>query len=207
VKATPAYIEIRGAGPPELFPLEGTRVRIGRSEENDVVLRDDRLVSQLHAVIECYGSSYALRDLGSSNGTYVNGHTLAGEKVLRPGDEIRLGRTQILFRENQAAPAERTDTGPKPPELTSREREVLIALCRPLLHSNPFAEPASIRQIAEELVVSEAAVKFHLSNLYDKFQIYDTTRSRRVVLANESLLRRAVSLADLRSRAEPDAAD
>ncbi len=203
VTATPAYIEIRGSGPPELFPLDGTRVTIGRGDGNDVVLRDDRLVSNVHAVIECYGSSYALRDLGSSNGTFVNG-SLAGERVLRPGDEIRLGRTQIQFRETQAAAGERTDTGPKPPELTSRERDVLIALCRPLLHSNLFAEPASIRQIAEELVVSDAAVKFHLSNLYDKFQIYDTTQSRRFVLANEALLRRAVSLADLRPSAGPD---
>jgi len=207
VTATPAYIEIRGSGPPELFPLEGTRVTIGRSEENDVVLRDDRLISHVHAVIESYGHSFALRDLGSSNGTFVNGHSLAGEKVLRPGDEIRLGRTQILFRETQAPPGERTDTGPKPPELTSRERDVLIALCRPLLHSNLFAEPASIRQIAEELVVSEAAVKFHLANLYDKFKIYDTTQSRRLVLANEALLRRAVSLADLRPPPDADAAE
>ena len=204
VTATPAYIEIRGSGPPELFPLDGTRVTIGRGDGNDVVLRDDRLVSNVHAVIECYGSSYALRDLGSSNGTFVNGHSLVGERVLRPGDEIRLGRTQIQFRETQAAAGERTDTGPKPPELTSRERDVLIALCRPLLHSNLFAEPASIRQIAEELVVSDAAVKFHLSNLYDKFQIYETTQSRRFVLANEALLRRAVSLADLRPGGDQD---
>jgi pSer/pThr/pTyr-binding forkhead associated (FHA) protein len=202
VTATPAYIEIRGSGPPELFPLDGSRVTIGRSDGNDIVLRDDRLVSHVHAVIEAYGASFALRDLGSSNGTFVNGQGLAGERVLRPGDEIRLGRTQILYRESQAPPAERTDTGPKPPELTARERDVLIALCRPLLHSNLFAEPASIRQIAEELVVSEAAVKFHLSNLYDKFQIYETTQSRRLVLANEALLRRAVSLADLRTRSD-----
>ena len=82
--ATPAYIEIRGSGPPELFPLDGSRVTIGRSEDNDVVLGDDKLVSQIHAVIECYGSSYALRDLGSSNGTFVNGHSLVGEKSCGP---------------------------------------------------------------------------------------------------------------------------
>jgi hypothetical protein len=200
----PPYIEIRGSGPPELFPLDRDRMTIGRSEENDVPIRDDKLVSHVHAVIESYRSSFALRDLGSANGTYVNGQGLLGERILRPGDEIRIGRTQILFRETGARAADRTDTGPKPPELTARERVVLIALCRPLLNSNPFAGPASIRQIAEELVVSDAAVKFHLANLYDKFAIYDTTQSRRLVLANEALLRRAVTLADLRPGDGPD---
>lgn len=195
----PAYIEIRGTGPPELFPLDRQRVTIGRSEGNDVILRDDRLVSHMHAVIECYGeSSYGLRDLGSSNGTFVNGNALVGEQALRPGDEIRLGRTQLLFRDTGPRPADRTETGPKSPTLTARERDVLIALCRPLLHANPFAQPASIAQVAEELVVSEAAVKFHLANLYDKFEIYQTTQSRRLVLANEAILRRAVTIVDLR---------
>lgn len=200
----PPYIEIRGSGPPELFPLDQDRITIGRSEENDVPVRGDKLVSHVHAVIESYRSSFALRDLGSANGTYVNGQGLVGERVLRPGDEIRIGRTQILYRETGAKPAERTDTGPGPPKLTSREKVVLIALCRPLLHSNPFAGPASIRQIADELVVSDAAVKFHLSNLYDKFGIYDTAQSRRLVLANEAILRRAVTLADLRTGNDPD---
>ena len=196
----PAYIEIRGAGPPELYALDQERVTIGRGEGNDVVLRDDRLVSHVHAVIESYGPSFTLRDLGSSNGTFVNGQALVGERALRPGDEIRMGRTQLLFRGSKAPAAERTDTGPGPPDLTGREKDVLIALCRPLLHSNHFAQPASIAQIAEELMVSDAAVKFHLSNLYDKFGIYETTQSRRFVLANEALLRRAVTLADLRPR-------
>ncbi len=194
----PAYIEIRGAGPPELFPLDRERVTIGRADGNDVPLRDDRLVSHVHAVIEVCGPSWTLRDLGSSNGTFVNGQVVTGERVLRPGDEIRLGGTQVLFRDTGRDPAERTDTGPKSPDLTARERDVLISLCRPLLHASHFAQPASIAQIAEELVVSEAAVKFHLANLYDKFGIYDTTQSRRIVLANEALLRRSVTLADLR---------
>lgn len=199
-----AYIEIRGAGPPELFPLDRDRTTMGRDEANDVALRDDRLVSQVHAVIESYGGSFTVRDLGSSNGTFVNGQAIVGERVLRPGDEIRLGRTQVLFRQSAAAPAERTDTGPKAPELTPRERAVLVALCRPLLDSSPFPQPASIAQVAQELVVSDAAVKFHLANLYDKFAIYETNQSRRFVLANEAILRRAVTLADLRPQGHTD---
>ena len=49
--------------------------------------------------------------------------------------------------------------------LTRRERDVLAALCAPLAADRPIAMPASIRDIAAELVVTEAAVKQHLLNL------------------------------------------
>ena len=81
--------------------------------------------------------------------------------------------------------------------LTRREREVLVALCQPLLAGDPFTEPASTRLIAAELAVSDAAVKQHLANLFDKFAIGEGER-RRVRLANAALSTGAVSLSDLR---------
>ena len=86
----------------------------------------------------------------------------------------------------------------EPPVLTRRERDVLVALCQPLLAGDPFTEPASIREIAAELVVSDAAVKQHLANLFVKFGIVDGER-RRVRLANAALSTGAVSLGDLPS--------
>ena len=56
--------------------------------------------------------------------------------------------------------------------------------------------------MAGELFVSEAAVKFHLANLYDKFGLSESPEggpSRRVTLASEAIRRRAVTIADLRS--------
>ena len=67
-----------------------------------------------------------------------------------------------------------------PPVLTRRERELLVALCRPLLEGAAFAPPAGSRQMAAELFVSEAAVKFHLANLYDKFGLSEHARRRPV---------------------------
>ncbi len=67
-----------------------------------------------------------------------------------------------------------------------------------MISGKAFTQPAGIRQLARELVVSEAAVKFHLANLYDKFGVYDSDESRRVQLANEAIRRRAVNYADLR---------
>ena len=48
---------------------------------------------------------------------------------------------------------------------------MLVALCRPLLARDMFTEPAPTRSIAEELVITQAAVKQHLANLYDKFGV------------------------------------
>ena len=76
---------------------------------------------------------------------------------------------------------------------------MLVVLCRPLLARDLFTEPASIKELATELVVSEAAVKQHLVNLYAKFEIGDGT-SPRTRLANEAIHRGAVTLADLRRR-------
>jgi DNA-binding NarL/FixJ family response regulator len=90
-----------------------------------------------------------------------------------------------------------------PPQLTRREQDVLVALCRPVLSGDLFTEPASIRELAGTLFVSEAAVKQHLLHLYDKFGLHDDAERRRVRLANEAIRRGAVSLADLRATAPP----
>ncbi len=87
----------------------------------------------------------------------------------------------------------------KAPALTQRERDVLLALCRPLLTGDAFTEPASIRAIAAELVVSEAAVKQHLSRLYVKFEAGVHGERRRVQLANAAVGRGAVKVGDLRA--------
>ena len=62
-----------------------------------------------------------------------------------------------------------------------------------------FTEPASTREVAAALFVSEAAVKQHLLRLYDKFGLVNDGERRRARLANEAVRRGAVSIADLRS--------
>jgi DNA-binding CsgD family transcriptional regulator len=66
-----------------------------------------------------------------------------------------------------------------------------------------FTEPASTRAIADELVITQAAVKQHLANLYEKFGIAPGNVHRRAGLANEALRRGAVSLTELRE-SEPE---
>ena len=135
--------------------------------------------------------------MGSRNGTFVNGQKLVGERVLGPGDEVRIGRTRLVATGRRPRRAPATEAAQPPPVLTRRERDVLVALCRPVLSGDVFTEPASIRAVAAELVVSDAAVKQHLLNLYDKFAIYGVD-NRRLELANQAIRRGAVSIADLR---------
>jgi pSer/pThr/pTyr-binding forkhead associated (FHA) protein len=198
-----SHLEVWKPSGRELVPLSGQRLTIGKASTNAVSLDHDPTVSRLHAVLENHGSAWSIRDVGSRNGTYVNGEKIEAERVLRSGDELRLGKSRLVFLEAREAgqPADEAtmvpDTAQLPPRLTRREFDVLVVLCRPLVSDDPFPEPASVRRMAGELFVTEAAVKQHLQNLYDKFSIL-TEGDRRVRLANEALRRGAVTIAQLR---------
>jgi pSer/pThr/pTyr-binding forkhead associated (FHA) protein len=187
-----------------MVPLTGQRVTLGKASTNDVSLEHDDTVSRLHAVFENLGFAWSIRDLGSRNGTFLNGERISVERVLRSKDEVRVGKTKLIFwevRDSGEGPREEETRAAQPselpPRLTRREVDVLVVLCRPLVSDDPFPEPASVRRMAGELFVTEAAVKQHLQNLYDKFAI-PTEGDRRVRLANEALRRGAVTIAQLR---------
>jgi hypothetical protein len=71
-------------------------VTLGRSRQCDVVLEDAN-VSREHAEIRPRGGSWILQDLGSTNGSCLNGRRIEGPEVIRPGDEIELGTSLIKF--------------------------------------------------------------------------------------------------------------
>ncbi len=77
------------------LPLE-RRIRIGRQSDNDLVVTDPG-VSRHHAEVINTNGTCTLHDLGSTNGTYVNG-TVVSEHALRDGDRISLGSTVVEFR-------------------------------------------------------------------------------------------------------------
>ena len=171
-----SHLEIWKPSGRELLTLSGPRVTVGKASTNLVSLEHDATVSRFHAVLENLGSAWSIRDLGSRNGTYLNGEKISAERVLRSGDELRVGTSRLVFWEVKQADDTSTkdetiSAGPAPPRLTPRELEVLVVLCRPLVSNDPFPEPASVRRMARELFVTEAAVKQHLANLYDKFAI------------------------------------
>jgi pSer/pThr/pTyr-binding forkhead associated (FHA) protein len=199
-----SHLEVSTPSGRELIPLSGQRVTLGKASTNVVPLEHDETVSRLHAVLENLGFAWSIRDLGSRNGTFLNGERIEAERVLRSGDEVRVGNSRLIFWEVKdagGAPIDEETVSAQPselpPRLTRRELDVLMVLCRPLVSDDPFPEPASVRRMASELFVTEAAVKQHLQNLYDKFSI-PTEGDRRVRLANEALRRGAVTIAQLR---------
>jgi pSer/pThr/pTyr-binding forkhead associated (FHA) protein len=181
------------------FSLQEDRATVGKAVENDISLEDDPMASHLHAVLEQFPAAWCVTDLGSSNGTWVNGERIWSSRRLRHGDEIRVGQTRLIFRDPPSTAGAQTEVEDAPPNLTARERDVLVALCRPLLDRDMFTEPASTRAIGEELVITQAAVKQHLVNLYDKFGVAAGDANRRSRLANEALRRGAVSVSELRA--------
>ena len=178
-----------------LLPLSSGRSTVGSSTESDIVVHDPS-VSRTHVLLEQLGGAWFVEDLGSRNGTYLNGQRITGRRVVRPGDEIRLGVARVVLRGVVSGGGPATSLVDEPPILTPRERDVLVSLCRPLRSGDPFTEPASIREIAAELFVSDAAVKQHLANMFDKFGIVEGDR-RRLRLANAALSSGAVRLGDL----------
>lgn len=88
---------LKGLPPAAVYPLAST-LTIGRSKQNDVVLADPR-VSRQHARIEAGFEDPTLVDMGSTNGTFVDGKRVADSVQLRPGNVVTLGNTSLAFEE------------------------------------------------------------------------------------------------------------
>lgn len=80
------------------LPGSWEQVNIGRSTGAEMSLSWDGEVSTVHAQLARVGDDWVLIDDGlSRNGSYVNGEKIAGRRRLRDGDELRFGRTSVLF--------------------------------------------------------------------------------------------------------------
>jgi signal transduction histidine kinase len=91
----PSLFVIQGRDQGSRFQLEESVHTVGRTQNNSIRLHDTE-VSREHAELVRKGDSYVLRDLGSSNGTYVNGRP-ATEHELVSGDQLQFGRSLLLY--------------------------------------------------------------------------------------------------------------
>ncbi|MFO0788045.1 MAG: ATP-binding protein [Pirellulales bacterium] len=91
----PSLFVIQGRDQGTRFRLDGARVTLGRGTTNAVQLHDTE-VSREHAEFKRVGEGFFIRDLGSSNGTFVNGKAVK-EQELASGDQLQLGRTLLLY--------------------------------------------------------------------------------------------------------------
>ena len=166
-----------------IVDLAGERLSVGRSPQCDLALVWDPKVSRLHAELECVGEHWIVVDDGlSSNGTVVSGERVIGRRRLRHGDLIRIGDTLVAFCTPADAVVGTTladDLRIAAASVTDAQHKVLIALCRPLKGGLTDAIPATNPQIAEELVLSVAAVKTHLRTLFRTFKLDELPQSEK----------------------------
>ena len=84
-----------GPNPGTVFALDGDQISIGRDSSNEIPVNDAE-ISRRHSRLSFKGGKYVVEDLGSTNGTFVNGQRLTGPHVLKSGEVISLGE-QIVF--------------------------------------------------------------------------------------------------------------
>ena len=130
-------------GRQEAYPLTARGLQIGRSRQagNDIVLAGDGMVSKRHARIAKSAEGWTLQDLGSTNGSAVNGEPVENVRTLASGDEIRLGETLLMFRL----------TGNRGPEVAPSPVAPVSLLSARLVSSSGEAYP-----LASEMMVGRA---------------------------------------------------
>jgi pSer/pThr/pTyr-binding forkhead associated (FHA) protein len=99
----PSFRLVMRSGPSagKVFPLEKPELFVGRDLNNDVVINDPE-VSRRHARFFLQGNNYVLEDLGSTNGTFINGQRLAGPYPLHEGEAITFGERINVSFESEA---------------------------------------------------------------------------------------------------------
>ncbi len=91
----PSLFVIQGRDQGSRFDLDGPAISVGRVATNTIQLHDTE-VSREHAQLERVGDTYLFRDLGSSNGSFINRQSVS-EHRLASGDQIQLGKTLLLY--------------------------------------------------------------------------------------------------------------
>ncbi len=135
----------------KIFPLETPRFTVGRGTENSLCLPHG-VVSRAHAEIIRLGDDFLLRDLGSTNGSYVN-HVRVAEQMLNDGDHLRFGHggPEVNFKLlSQAASEAATDNSPKHPRSTTQS--LIQSLSGRMLDAMPAdpREEANLRCVLAE---------------------------------------------------------
>jgi pSer/pThr/pTyr-binding forkhead associated (FHA) protein len=106
---------VEGAGAGRIVTLGGP-VTVGRGRDADLVLADE-LVSRRHARVTPEGSGALVEDLGSRNGTFLNGEGIHGPTRLEPGDQLQLGVTLVELRSARQIAERPSAVHPVPPPL------------------------------------------------------------------------------------------
>ncbi|MEM7346803.1 MAG: FHA domain-containing protein [Chloroflexota bacterium] len=119
------------------FAITGNQVIIGREEGLDIVLQDAES-SRRHVRISWQGNQFIIEDLGSTNGTFVNGVQITSPHALNPGDSIGIGQTALVF---QMSAAQQGNVAP-PPTYQSPGQPPTMAPSPPIDEAEPQGNKA-----------------------------------------------------------------
>jgi signal transduction histidine kinase len=175
-----SLIVVQGNDQGKRFELRPAPMSVGRDASNPIRLRDHE-VSRKHAELRpADGEGYRLFDLGSANGTYVNGH-LISEAPLRAGDRLQIGQTTLLF-------------SPGPTGASDITRRVDL-----LSRAHPQDRSAIIRSLSAEggsrgLPASEATSEWLRARMAHLAVLYQATQAISHVLDLDALLPQILQL-------------
>ena len=113
-----------GPTPGASFTLEGDQMDVGRDSTNEIVINDAE-ISRRHARLTFQGGKYVLEDLGSTNGTFVNGQRLAGPRVLKSGEVVSFGEQIVMVFEAIHFDAGATVVSPRAAAVPAASRPVM----------------------------------------------------------------------------------
>lgn len=182
-KAVPYFTDPAGRE----HPLAGETLTVGRAVENDLVITSKR-VSREHARVQRQGRRVVLTDLGSTNGTFLNGERLLAAVELRDGDHVCIGDVDLVFHDPES-----THLDTPFPDLDLDITAGIVRMDRQVIALSPkeFALLAYLHERAGQICskddIGAAVWPEYQESVYD-YQI-------------ENLVRR------LRSRIEPDPAN
>jgi pSer/pThr/pTyr-binding forkhead associated (FHA) protein len=134
-------------------PLAGA-IDIGRDASSAIALNDEQ-ASRHHARVAAQGDLALVEDLGSTNGTYVNGQPVEGPRAVRPGDRIRVGLTILELRTAQDVQRQPSAVLPVP-QVTRLSQEVL----EPMPAEELAPQPGAAAAIAPAFAAEESAPAF-----------------------------------------------
>jgi len=109
------FVMRSGPTPGATFSLEGDQLTIGRDSSSAVAINDAE-ISRKHARMTFQGGKYVIEDLGSTNGTFVNGQRLVSPVVLKSGDVVSFGEQIVLMYEALSADPGETMISRKGPQ-------------------------------------------------------------------------------------------
>jgi len=138
-----------GPTPGAAFTLEGDQMTVGRDSTNEIVINDAE-ISRRHARLTFQGGKYVLEDLGSTNGTFVNGQRLAGPRVLKAGEVVSFGEQIVLVFEVNSVDAGATMVSPRAAAVPSLSRPITPPPPPPAEYAGSIpASPAPVASVPE----------------------------------------------------------